>query len=156
MTRRLHQLLALAVTLSGFSLQACTAADGASSATGVTFAASSEDYYEDNAAAANALEMASENRASESAAGEEEFAGNDSVSDEDLDKSRGAFNPSVLNLSQLDAVSQGNTVNGGVTGNNQIDTNAFSDTSGLVNVIQNSGNNNLIQSSTVVNINFVQ
>ena len=147
MTRRLHMLLAIVVTLSAFSLQACTAADSASGATGVALASSAEltiageDVLDADTYASSVDEDA-------------EFAS--SVSDEELDENRGAFNPSVLNLSQLDAVSQGNTVNGGITGNNQIDTNAFSDTSGLVNVIQNSGNNNLIQSSTVVNINFVQ
>lgn len=147
MTCRLHNIIALACVLSGFMLQACTAADGASSASGVTFASSAELTLTGE----DALDA---DTYSSSVDEDAEFAS--SVSDEELDENRGAFNPSVLNLSQLDAVSQGNTVNGGVTGNNLIDTNAFSETSGLVNVIQNSGNNNLIQSSTVVNINFVQ
>jgi hypothetical protein len=43
---------------------------------------------------------------------------------------------------------------GGITGNNIIGNGSISNTSGLVNVIQNSGNNVVIQSSTTVNMTF--
>ena len=74
-----------------------------------------------------------------------------------LDETRGTFTPDLLNLNNavLNADSTGNTVNGGITGNNFIDGGSFTNTQGLVNVIQNSGNNVVIQSQTIVNMTMV-
>jgi len=79
------------------------------------------------------------------------------VTSTELDSSRGAFTPSDLlnlNYTNLSAQSSGNTTVGGVTGDNFINGGSFTNTQGLVNVIQNSGNNVIIQSSTVVNMNM--
>lgn len=49
---------------------------------------------------------------------------------------------------------QANTAWGVTSGNNTISSGAFSDATGLPTVIQNSGNNVLIQNSTVVDVQF--
>ncbi len=77
-----------------------------------------------------------------------------SISLEDLDQNRGAYNPN--NASYLLGTSSNNSVNNSVTGGNVISEGAFNSSSGLVNVIQNSGNNVLIQSSTIVNVQMIQ
>lgn len=77
-----------------------------------------------------------------------------SMSSEDLDENRGAYNPN--SASYLLASSSNNSVNNSVTGGNVISEGAFNSSSGLVNVIQNSGNNVLIQSSTIVNVQMIQ
>lgn len=79
------------------------------------------------------------------------------VNDSILGESRGSWSPDFLSLSNAsqNANSSGNVVNGGVTGSNQISTGSFSNTQGLVNVIQNSGNNVVIQSSTIVNMTMI-
>lgn len=76
------------------------------------------------------------------------------VSAEDLEENRGAFSP--VNTSYLMATSSNNSVTNSVTGDNIISDDAFSNSSGLVNIIQNSGNNVLIQSSTIVNVEMNQ
>jgi hypothetical protein len=45
---------------------------------------------------------------------------------------------------------------GGITGNNLIDGNAFSAMSGIATVIQNTGNQVIIQDTTMINIMFRQ
>jgi len=77
------------------------------------------------------------------------------ATDAELDSSRGAFLPSSINLNdvQQDATDNHNIVIGGTTGSNIING-SFVNTQGLVNVIQNSGNNVVIQSSTIVNLTF--
>jgi len=86
---------------------------------------------------------------------EENFA-SAAVMDSELDSSRGAFVPNTINFNSLSANNTGNTVIGGVTGNNFISNSSFNNSSGLVNVIQNSGNNVVIQSSTIVNMTLNQ
>jgi hypothetical protein len=77
------------------------------------------------------------------------------VSDQILDENRGgSITPPTLNVSDLNADSHGNKVIGGTTGANVIGENSLSSNQGLVNVIQNSGNNVIIQSSTIVNLTF--
>lgn len=79
------------------------------------------------------------------------------VTDGALSESRGAFTPDILDINNAyqNGNSSGNTSIGGVTGNNFIKDGSFSNTQGLVNVIQNSGNNVLIQSSTIVNMTMI-
>ena len=76
------------------------------------------------------------------------------VSTEDMEENRGAFSP--VNTSYLLGTSSNNSVTNSVTGGNVIADGAFDSSSGLVNVIQNSGNNVLIQSSTIVNVEMNQ
>lgn len=76
------------------------------------------------------------------------------VSDHELDKNRGTFVPEVLNSTVLEATATQNVAVNSVTGDNIVNSSAFSNAQGLVNLIQNSGNNVVIQSSTVVNLTF--
>ena len=78
------------------------------------------------------------------------------VSDEQLGKVRGAFAPnaSQANLNLLEGIASHNSVLNSVTGENRISAGSFQGTSGLVNVIQNTGNNTVIQSATIVNLTF--
>ncbi|MGE3770622.1 MAG: carbon storage regulator [Bdellovibrionales bacterium] len=82
------------------------------------------------------------------------FAEAAAVSAEVLDDSRGAsgFNPAVLSSIENIAVSAGNTLNNPVGGTNIISEAAFSGGSGIISVVQNSGNGVIIQNSTVVNL----
>src|SRR5579872_1021243 len=74
------------------------------------------------------------------------------VSDQVLGESRGgSYTPVTINNSELDATSTGNLVVGGTTGTNFLGDNAIN-SQGLVNVIQNTGNNVVIQSSTIVTL----
>jgi len=57
-----------------------------------------------------------------------------------------------LSSANLTGVVAGNGAYNTVTGNNTISTGAFANASGLPVVIQNSGNNVLIQNSTIVNV----
>lgn len=59
-----------------------------------------------------------------------------------------------LNINDLYAYSSGNQVNGGTTGRNVIGP-AFDGLNGIASVVQNSGNNVIIQGSTIINIDFV-
>lgn len=91
--------------------------------------------------------------------GDEEFSfSSEAVVDESiLDEARGTFTPDLFNLNNavLTGESSGNSVVGGVTGSNFIDGGSFTNTQGLVNVIQNSGNNVVIQSQTIVNMTMI-
>ncbi len=89
-------------------------------------------------------------------------AGDDDIADMgksldglELDDIRGAFTPSQANLNLLSGNSAYNKIFGNsVTGVNVINEGSFEGTSGLVNIIQNSGNNALIQSATIINLNL--
>ncbi|CAM3190160.1 carbon storage regulator [Vibrio rarus] len=56
--------------------------------------------------------------------------------------------------SDIDGISAGNTAINTVNGNNILSSGALSDSSGISSVIQNTGNNVLIQNSTVVNLSI--
>lgn len=73
-----------------------------------------------------------------------------SVSDAELEQNRGEGYS--FQLSTLTATMDGNTVTGGQTGNNNIDNDSFGNAAGIVSVIQNTGNNALIQSVFTVNV----
>lgn len=75
------------------------------------------------------------------------------VGNEILGEMRGtALSPEILGIAVLDAISTNNTSTGTVSGGNIINAGAFSQSSGLSTVIQNSGNNVLIQSATILNV----
>ncbi len=87
----------------------------------------------------------------------DEFFNNDTliVEDTDLGEMRGtALDPEVLGVALFDAISVNNSANGTVSGGNVINDGAFSGSSGLSTIIQNSGNNVLIQSATILNLNI--
>lgn len=74
------------------------------------------------------------------------------IPDNDLEKKRGAeLVEAELTGAVLDAVSS-NNVAIGTTGSNSIGQGAFGHADGVVSVIQNTGNNVVIQSATVVNL----
>lgn len=78
----------------------------------------------------------------------------EAVSDGELASQRGTFNPSTSSF--LFADSSNNVAINSVTGQNNISDSAFNNASGVVSVIQNTGNNVVIQSSTVVNLEMCQ
>lgn len=90
----------------------------------------------------------------EAPAGEEvEFANN--VSENDLEEHRGTYMPSLtLNVSSISGKVENVSAVNTVSGNNSISEDAFNNTSGLVIAMQNSGNNVVMQNSTIVNINL--
>ena len=57
-----------------------------------------------------------------------------------------------LNQSHQDAKLNHNTVNSSITGDNSISNGAFTNLTGFATVIQNSGNNVIIQNATIVNL----
>ena len=56
--------------------------------------------------------------------------------------------------SDVEGISVGNKASHTVSGNNVLSSGALSDSSGISSVIQNTGNNVLIQNSTVVNLSI--
>lgn len=78
------------------------------------------------------------------------------LSEGDMATSRGGqYNFNIDNIqatSDIDGVSSGNTAMNNLTGNNVITAGSLSNVSGITSVIQNSGNNVLIQNATVVNL----
>lgn len=87
---------------------------------------------------------------------EEEFLQSASVSDSELDKTRGTFDAETLGAAVLEATTVNNAVNGGVTGSNTVTEGSFGNAHGVVSLIQNSGNNVIIQNATVVNLTMQQ
>jgi hypothetical protein len=69
-----------------------------------------------------------------------------------LDASRGGAD--TKNDVKLDGVVTGNSATNVTTGGNMIDAGSFANMTGIPVVIQNSGANVLIQSSTVINVQF--
>lgn len=78
---------------------------------------------------------------------DESFETASAVKESELDESRGTFD-----AVSLYAASTGNTAINTVSGANSISESAFSNSSGVATLIQNSGNNVAIQSSTNVNV----
>jgi hypothetical protein len=70
-----------------------------------------------------------------------------------LEQSRGGA-AETKNDMKLDGVVTGNSATNVSTGANMIDSGAFSNMSGIPVVIQNSGANVLIQSATIINVQF--
>lgn len=84
---------------------------------------------------------------------EEDVFATSSVSDNDLENERGASLPDdELTAVLMEATSANNVAKNTETGSNAIMGDALGHAQGLVNVIQNTGNNVVIQSATVVNV----
>lgn len=81
-----------------------------------------------------------------------DFSDSALMGDGELAASRGGQTKTVLNVSSVSGTVEGNSVEGGTTGSNLISNGAFEGATGFATVIQNSGNNVLIQDSTVVNV----
>ena len=77
------------------------------------------------------------------------------VSAEQLDTLRGADQDIVENVITVTGEVTDNSATNVVTGANTIREGSFADASGLTTVVQNTGANVLIQSATIVNIQFV-
>jgi hypothetical protein len=60
----------------------------------------------------------------------------------------------VLNEQDVDGVVQGNVATGTTNGNNFISESAFAGATGFATAIQNTGNNVLIQNSTIINVSL--
>ncbi len=81
----------------------------------------------------------------------------ETISNEAMDAARGGQDVHMeLDIiyaeSDIYGYSSGNVANNTVSGNNILSSGAFADSSGLSNIIQNTGNNVLIQNSTIVNL----
>ena len=76
------------------------------------------------------------------------------ISSAQLDTQRGGTDtgPLTINANMLNAKLFDNSAKDNVTGNNTITGGAFAGSSGLATVIQNSGNNVIIQNGTVLNL----
>ncbi len=75
----------------------------------------------------------------------------------ELDAARGREGVDVTTLNNMNvrATLSGNQANNSVNGYNIIDHDSFAQASGITSVIQNSGNNVIIQDSTTVNVTIV-
>ncbi|MEW5791422.1 MAG: hypothetical protein ACOY5C_12780 [Pseudomonadota bacterium] len=80
------------------------------------------------------------------------FAMGHAVSEAELGHQRGTFAPGVDINELMKASSNGNSVYSSFTGSNAIEGGAFGGASGIVNVIQNNGNNVIIQNAVIVSI----
>ena len=79
------------------------------------------------------------------------------VSAEELDnvRGRGGIDVTTLNNMNVRALVDGNTATNNASGFNFIDNGSFVGASGMFSVIQNSGNNVLIQDSTILNVTIL-
>lgn len=81
------------------------------------------------------------------------FNENTSVMLEELDGARGQGGVfDISNNADLNAVLTDNSAANSVTGFNVIDQNSFNDAQGVFSIIQNTGNNVIIQDSTIITI----
>jgi len=82
------------------------------------------------------------------------FSATETVLSEELDDARGreGVDMTTLNNMNVRATLSGNQANNNVNGYNIIDHGSFAQASGITSVIQNSGNNVVIQDSTIVNV----
>ena len=85
------------------------------------------------------------------------FSQTEAVSSEELEKERGreGFDITTLNNTSIQAALYGNTANNNVTGANIINSGAFTNAGGMFSIVQNSGNNVIIQDSTTVNVTII-
>lgn len=82
------------------------------------------------------------------------------ASDTELDATRGMsglnFTSENLGVTVLTGVAANNTVNGGITGDNSLTDNALSNAQGVSFVVQNTGNNSVVNAAMVVNVSLSQ
>ena len=71
-----------------------------------------------------------------------------------LDEQRGGDDTEILNHIDIDGDVTDNTATNVVTGANNIQGGSFDNASGVFSVVQNTGANVLIQSATIVNVQF--
>ncbi len=85
------------------------------------------------------------------------FSSAETVSIDELENARGreGVDITALNNMNVSATLTDNTANNNVTGANFIDDGAFSGAGGMFSVIQNTGNNVIIQDSTIVNVTII-
>jgi len=76
------------------------------------------------------------------------------VSTSTLEHSSGGTN--VSNIQNLNGVVTGNSATQVDTGSNSVSSSAFSGSTGVSTIVQNTGNNVLIQSGVIVNVQFKQ
>jgi hypothetical protein len=84
------------------------------------------------------------------------FEGHKSLSDDELGKERAKAKLEVdrvtINTDNQEGLVSSNTAVGTQTGGNTINGAAFSNASGFISAVQNTGNNVLIQNSTIINV----
>lgn len=85
------------------------------------------------------------------------FSSAETVLLEELDNARGREGVDITALSNMNvqATLSGNQASNNVNGYNIIDHGSFTQASGITSVIQNTGNNVIIQDSTIVNVTIV-
>ena len=85
-----------------------------------------------------------------------EFGDGGTLSDDELNAERAREKIEVDHISLNDQTQDGdvadNVAIGNTNGDNLINGSAFSDASGFMSTVQNSGNNVLIQNSTIINV----
>ncbi|MGZ4977119.1 MAG: hypothetical protein ACXV8O_08210 [Methylobacter sp.] len=76
---------------------------------------------------------------------------------DELDNARGREGVDITTLNNMNvrAALSGNQANNNVNGYNIIDNGSLTQASGITSVIQNSGNNVIIQDSTIVNVTII-
>ncbi|MDE3060598.1 MAG: carbon storage regulator [Pseudomonadota bacterium] len=85
-------------------------------------------------------------------AADQEIAFAHPMGDEELAQYRGAGLAMNYNLSSLNAALNNTSAVNTVSGGNVLQSGALTQVSGITSVIQNSGNNVIIQSNTIVNL----
>lgn len=82
------------------------------------------------------------------------FSSAETAQPEELDKASGREGVDMVTLNNMNvrATLSGNQANNTVNGYNIIDHGAFAQASGINSVIQNTGNNVIIQDATIVNV----
>lgn len=78
------------------------------------------------------------------------------VSTETLAEQRGGDDEFVHNTIRVNGTVSDNTASNVVTGANSIAEGSFANSSGIMSVVQNTGANVLIQSATIVNVQFAE
>lgn len=78
------------------------------------------------------------------------------VTSEKLAEQRGGDETQILNTIHIEGDVADNTATNVITGANNIQNGSFDNASGVLSVVQNTGANVLIQSATIVNVQFTE
>ncbi len=88
------------------------------------------------------------------------FADSATLSEAELGEERAAamleLDSITINDNNQDGLVSNNNANGNTTGGNNVNSGAFADSAGFISTIQNTGNNVLIQNSTIINVSVEQ